>query len=107
MPVFLFVMNGLDLRHPLASLSLLASLPRYLRLYIRLMRDARVPLKAKMLVVGALIYLISPVDFMPDFLFPVVGQMDDLLVLILAFRGLVRLSPPQVVAEHQAVISRV
>ena len=99
-------MNGFGLRHPLASLSLLASLPRYLRLYIRLMRDGRVPLKAKLFVVGALVYLISPVDFMPDMLLPVVGQMDDVLVLWLAFRGLLRLSPPQVVAEHQAAISR-
>ena len=83
-----------------------AALPRYLRLYIRLMRDGRVPLKAKLLVVGALFYLISPIDLMPDMLLPIIGQLDDVMVLWFAFRGLVRLSPPDVVAEHNAVVFR-
>ncbi|MFQ5508439.1 MAG: YkvA family protein [Leptospirillia bacterium] len=77
-------------------------LPRYLLLYVRLMGDVRVPLTAKLAVVGALAYLISPLDFMPDFLVPVLGQADDLLVLWLAFQFLVRKSPPEVVAEHSA-----
>lgn len=91
-------------RNPMAAIAFLAALPRHIRLYIRLMGDVRVPLKAKLIVVMALAYLISPLDFAPDFLAPIVGQLDDLLVLWLAFLGLVRLSPPDVVAEHLARI---
>jgi len=96
-------MNGFG-RNPLAAASFIAALPRYLRLYIRLMRDGRVSLKPKLLVVGAMLYLISPIDLLPDLLLPIVGQMDDVMVLWFAFRGLVRLSPPEVVAEHNAVV---
>ena len=100
-------MNGFGFRrNPMAFGSLLVALPRLLRLYTRLMRDRRVPLFPKGVVVGALVYLISPMDLMPDMLMPLLGQLDDVLVLYLAFRALVRLSPPEVVAEHQAVINR-
>ncbi|MBI5136554.1 MAG: DUF1232 domain-containing protein [Nitrospirae bacterium] len=83
-----------------------AALPRLLRLYVRLLRDGRVPLFPKLIVVAALVYLIAPVDFTPDFLVPVLGHLDDVLVLWLAFRALARLSPPEVVAEHSARVSR-
>lgn len=83
----------------------LTALPRYVRLYIRLMKDPRVPLWPKLTMVGAFAYLISPFDFIPDLLLPVIGQVDDLLVLGLMFRYLVRSSPPEVVAEHMAEIS--
>lgn len=88
----------------LISLPFLAALPRYIRLYVRLMRDFRVPLWPKLIVVGALCYLISPIDLIPDLLVPILGQLDDVLVLWLAFTALVRLSPPEVVAEHVAQV---
>ncbi len=90
------------MRNPLASLSMFAVLWRSLRLAARLLSDVRVPLWPKLIVVGALLYLISPIDLMPDYLVPLLGQTDDALVLWLAFRALVRLSPPDVVAEHQS-----
>ena len=100
-------MNGSGFsRNPMALAAMIAKLPRLLRLYIRLMRDYRVPMRAKGVVIGALIYLISPIDLLPDMLLPVIGQVDDIAVWYLAFRMLSRLSPPEVVAEHQAAINR-
>jgi uncharacterized membrane protein YkvA (DUF1232 family) len=75
-----------------------------LRLGWRLLRDPRIPAWPKLLVPIAAIYVISPVDVIPDFLL-VLGQIDDLSVigLILAvITMLVRWSPQDVVAEHAA-----
>jgi len=79
-----------------------AALVRHVRLYLRLMGDPRVPRFPKLLVLGALAYVIVPLDLVPDLLVPVAGYLDDALLLWLALRALVRLSPPTVVAEHLA-----
>jgi uncharacterized membrane protein YkvA (DUF1232 family) len=79
---------------------MLAALPRMARLYVRLMGDPRVSVGPKLIVVAALAYLISPLDLVPDLLVPVLGQLDDIAILGLAFAALMRLSPPEVVAEH-------
>ena len=73
-----------------------------LRLGWRLLRDPRIPAWPKLLVPIAALYVISPVDVIPDFLL-VFGQIDDVSVigLILAVIAmLVRWSPQEVVAEH-------
>lgn len=88
-------------RGPLGWTGVLAALPGAARLYVRLMGDPRVGLWPKWIVVAALVYLISPLDLVPDLLVPLLGQLDDIAVLWLAFRALVRLSPPEVVAEHR------
>jgi len=87
-------------------LALVAGLIRHARLYVRLMGDRRVRLFPKLLVAGALCYVLVPVDLVPDLLVPVAGYLDDVVVLWLALRALVRLSPPAVVAEHAAASSR-
>lgn len=94
-------MTGPGLRGT-GRLGLLAGLLRHARLYVRLMGDRRVPLFPKLLVAGALCYAIVPLDLVPDLLVPVLGYLDDLVLLWLALRALVRLSPPAVVAEHLA-----
>ncbi len=71
----------------------------YLKLYARLLKDKRVGLWPKALVVLAGAYVIVPTDFLPDFLL-VIGWVDDVLLLVLALINLVRSSPPAVVAEH-------
>jgi uncharacterized membrane protein YkvA (DUF1232 family) len=64
-----------------------------------LMRDPRVPLWAK-LVAGALVaYLASPIDLIPDFI-PVLGQVDDLLVALIAGGLLMRSVPRHVIEEN-------
>jgi uncharacterized membrane protein YkvA (DUF1232 family) len=75
-----------------------------LRLGWRLLRDPRVPSWPKLLLPLAIIYVLSPVDFLPDF-FLVLGQVDDLSVIglmLAVIANLVRWSPQHIVAEHAA-----
>lgn len=69
------------------------------RLVWLLMRDRRVPLWLKVLPLGSLVYLFSPLDFLPDTI-PVLTQVDDLAVLLIGFRLFIDMSPADVVAEH-------
>ncbi len=73
--------------------------PNLAKLLARLLRDKRVPRKRRlaMTVVGA--YVVSPIDLIPDFI-PVLGSVDDLLVLAFAVDFLLRASPPEVIDEH-------
>ena len=81
-----------------------------LRLLWALLRDDRVsPWLRRLGPVGVLIYVLSPIDIIPDFLLGP-GQLDDLgvitvLVLVLS-RLMVRFAPPGVVAEHLATMGR-
>jgi uncharacterized membrane protein YkvA (DUF1232 family) len=65
----------------------------------RLLGDPRVPLATKLLLALLVVYLVSPVDLIPDFI-PLAGQLDDALLLTLALRHLVRRSGTRVVAQH-------
>ena len=71
-----------------------------LKLIFRLMGDSRVNIFAKLIPIGALIYLISPVDLLPAVAFPVIGALDDAAVLWLGAYVFTELCPPGVVAEH-------
>jgi len=68
-----------------------------LRLIFRLMGDSRVNLLAKLIPIGTLIYLISPVDAVS---IPIIGAVDDAAVLWLGSYIFMELCPPDVVAEH-------
>jgi uncharacterized membrane protein YkvA (DUF1232 family) len=59
--------------------------------------DPRTPLAAKALVAGVLIYLISPIDIIPDFI-PVLGWVDDAILVPLGLWLASRLTPPEVMA---------
>ncbi len=61
-------------------------------------RDRRTPWTAKLLIAFTLAYLLSPVDLVPDFI-PVLGQLDDLLILPLLIALSIRLIPAQVMDE--------
>jgi uncharacterized membrane protein YkvA (DUF1232 family) len=84
-------------------LRLLPHLANFARLFWRLFRDPRVPLYLKGMVLMAFLYVLSPFDFVPDFL-PIVGQVDDLALLILAVYYFIRWSPRDIVGEHVAAI---
>lgn len=64
-------------------------------------RDPRVPRTAKILALAVAAYALSPIDLIPDFI-PVVGYLDDLILLPLAVLLVVRLIPPQVMAQLRA-----
>lgn len=65
-------------------------------------RDPRVPWYAKALAAAVAAYAFSPIDLIPDFI-PVLGYLDDLLLLPLGIALVVRLIPPDVMMEHRAV----
>jgi len=70
------------------------------RLAWRLLRDARVPGWAKMIPVAGALYLLSPIDILPEALLPLLGEVDDVVILLLAVKLFIDLSPPGVVREH-------
>lgn len=70
------------------------------RLGWRLLKDNRVPAWVKLIPVAGLVYLLSPIDIIPDWVLPGLGEVDDLAVLILALKMFVDLSPPGIVREH-------
>ena len=74
-------------------------LPNLGKLLFRLLRDPRVPRNRRwaMAAVGA--YLVSPIDLIPDFV-PVLGGVDDLLVMAFAIDYLLKASPQEVISEH-------
>ncbi len=84
---------------------LLRHLPSFARLYWRLFRDHRVSIVAKALLVLVIAYVIVPFDVIPDFV-PVIGEMDDLAILLGGLWCFVRLCPPEVVRETVQAIAR-
>jgi uncharacterized membrane protein YkvA (DUF1232 family) len=64
----------------------------------RLRRDPRVPRRAKFAVGFAALWVLSPIDLIPEFL-PVIGALDDIVVVALALRYAARRIPPAVLAE--------
>ena len=77
------------------------------KLIWRLMGDRRVNFFLKLLPVGALIYLISPIDLIPDLALPVIGVLDDAVVLWLGTSLFVALCPDDVVQEHMNALQKV
>jgi uncharacterized membrane protein YkvA (DUF1232 family) len=63
-------------------------------------RDPRVPWYAKALAVAVAAYALSPIDLIPDFI-PVLGYLDDLILLPLGILLVVWLIPPEIMAEHR------
>ncbi len=66
--------------------------------------DPRTPWYAKALAFGIAAYALSPIDLIPDFI-PVLGYLDDAILLPLAIMLAVRLVPAEVMAEHRATAS--
>jgi uncharacterized membrane protein YkvA (DUF1232 family) len=62
-----------------------AFLPDVVTTARRLRRDPRVPRRVKIVLAVAAAWVISPIDLIPEFL-PVVGELDDVIVVVLAFR---------------------
>jgi uncharacterized membrane protein YkvA (DUF1232 family) len=64
----------------------------------RLRRDPRVPRRAKVVVALAGLWLLSPIDLLPEFL-PVIGPLDDVVVVALALRYAARQVPREVLVD--------
>ena len=74
-------------------------IPNFLKLLVRLFKDPRVPTAEKALVAGAIVYVISPIDLLPD-LIPFIGQVDDIYLVSLTLLRLLSRSGDDVLREH-------
>ena len=74
-------------------------IPNLVKLVGRLLKDPRVPRRAKVMLGFAAAYVASPIDLIPEFI-PVIGWADDLLILIYALDSLIERAGKDVVEEH-------
>lgn len=78
---------------------ILFELVKNARLAWRLLMDKRVPSWQKAIPLATLIYLLFPIDFMPDAL-PVLGQFDDIGIILLGLVFFIKMCPQEVVSQH-------
>jgi uncharacterized membrane protein YkvA (DUF1232 family) len=74
-------------------------IPNLLKLLYRLFKDNRVPLAEKAFLTGAIVYVISPLDLLPDVV-PFIGQVDDLYLVALTMLRLLGRAPIEAIDEH-------
>lgn len=77
----------------------ISELPRFLKLLWGLLSDSRVALLDKLLVAGAIAYIVTPIDLIPDFI-PFLGEVDDIYLLVLALRRLMENAGRAVLMSH-------
>lgn len=95
----------MQLFSPLQLSRLVMFLPQFVRLFYRLITDARVPGLAKMVPVMGLLVLLTPPALELDMI-PFVGELDWILVGYIALKVFIWLCPPDVVREHVSQIAR-
>jgi uncharacterized membrane protein YkvA (DUF1232 family) len=74
-------------------------IPSYLRLMFGLLLDGRVSKVDRLLVVAAVAYMVSPLDFIPD-LIPFLGEVDDVYLLVVALQRLLENAGRRVLLDH-------
>ena len=82
-----------------AALSLVQSAPSQITLFRLLLSDPRVPVAAKAVLLGALVFAFSPLN-LPQYI-PVVGALDDIGIVLLAGNFFLKQVPAPVLAEHR------
>jgi uncharacterized membrane protein YkvA (DUF1232 family) len=93
------VMIVLAKRLPLGlAKDLATALPACVTTARRLRKDPRVPRSVKIVVAIAALWVLSPIDLIPEFL-PVIGPLDDIVVVALALRYAARRVPPEALVE--------
>lgn len=80
-------------------LELALFLPHFALLLKRLLADPRVPKRSKLVLGGTFLYLVSPIDVVPDFV-PGLGQLDDIVVALLSLHSVLNRVDEKVVIEH-------
>ena len=74
-------------------------MPNIVKLVARLVKDPRVPRRAKITLGLAAAYVASPIDLIPEIV-PVIGWADDILILMFALDSLIERAGDEVVSEH-------
>jgi len=64
-----------------------------------LFRDGRIPIAPRIIALALVIYIASPIDLIPDFI-PVIGYLDDILIVLVGAGLLLRSVPRHVLEEH-------
>lgn len=94
-------------RSPGGPISILGEIVRNARLAWRLLNDRRVDTLYKIIPFGLMaLYFLSPIDFFPDVI-PVVGELDDLAVILLGIKLFIDLVPQEIVQQHLAEMTSV
>ena len=88
-----------------ARFRLLRVLLRDGRLTWRLVRDPRTPLRSKLFLGAVVLFVISPINWIPNFV-PVLGQLEDVALLSLGMELFLKSVPDYLKAEHRAAIGR-
>ncbi len=94
-------------RKPLAAADRLGIVTRFfrtMRLVWRLLNDARVPFLSKLIIPTTLLYVISPIDLIPDMIVGL-GQLDDIAVFTMGVAMFIEMCPRDVVEEHRRAIA--
>jgi uncharacterized membrane protein YkvA (DUF1232 family) len=67
------------------AIRLIQQIPNSVRYAREMLKDSTTSRKSKLALIGLIAYLLSPIDLIPDFI-PVVGQLDDILLVFLVLR---------------------
>lgn len=86
------------------SVGALSQLLRTLQLVWRLLFDPRVPVLPKLIIPAVLLYVLSPIDLLPDLILGL-GQIDDVAIVFFGIQLFLELCPPDIVAEHRRIIA--
>ena len=70
-----------------------------LHLAVALAREPRIPLAVRAIPPALILYLATPIDVIPDFI-PLIGHLDDLLIVVIGIGLLLRFTPRYVLEEH-------
>jgi uncharacterized membrane protein YkvA (DUF1232 family) len=87
------------------SKEIVRSFKRELIVYQRVLRDERTPTQAKFFLGLAIGYLCMPFDLIPDFI-PVIGHVDDAVIVPALVFAALRSIPPEIVSEHREQFTR-
>ena len=83
----------------LKDVGFLGELWQQIRLVYYLIKDADVPIYLKILPFAGILYTLFPIDLIADVI-PVLGQLDDLTILLIGAKVFIEMAPPQVVARY-------
>lgn len=87
------------------TVGVLTQMIRTLQLVWRLAFDTRVSFLPKLIIPAALIYVISPIDLIPDVILGL-GQLDDIGIVMLGIAMFIEFCPRSIVEEHRQAIAR-
>jgi len=74
-------------------------IPNFIKLMYRLVQDERVSKTDKALLLGTIVYVASPLDFLPDFI-PFLGKVDDILLIALVLKRLMDSAGREMLLEY-------